>query len=135
MFSLTRLSKVGYLLVLAVAVCLLSRPNPSNGQFRNNQMPPPPLMPQLDNQMTDSTAGWLIFGRMAGMGGMSGGGGMMGMGGGMMGMGGGMMGMMGMGGNMMGGMSMMGMGGMNMMGGMNGFAGKGMGGFNGKKPL
>jgi hypothetical protein len=61
-----------------------------------------------------------------------GGGGMMGMGGGMMGMGGGQMGMGGMGGMMgMGGMQ----GGMGGIGGMGGFAGKGMGGFNGKKAL
>jgi hypothetical protein len=57
---------------------------------------------------------------MMGMGGMNMMGGMMG---GMMGMN-----MMGMGGGMM-------MGGMNMMGGMMGFAGKGFGGFNGKKAL
>src|SRR5579875_107714 len=74
-----------------------------------------------------------------GMNGMSMmGGGMMGMGGGMMGMGGGMMGTM-MGGTGMvgmGGMMGMPMGGIGMgMGGMGGFAGKGFGGFNGKKPL
>ncbi len=68
-----------------------------------------------------------------GGGGLGMGGGAMGMGGGALGMGGGMMGMGGM--NMGGGMGMG--GGMNMggMGGMGGFAGKGMGGFNGKKPL
>ena len=145
MFSVTRLTRVGYVLVLSLCLSLLLRPSPSNGQYRGNTMPPPPLMPQLSNQMTDDTAGWLIFGRMAGMGGMSGGGGMMGMGGGMGGMGMGGMGMggMGMGGGMMGmgggmmGMGGMMMGGMNMMGGMGmgGFAGKGMGGFNGRKAL
>jgi len=81
------------------------------------------------------SGGMMGVGGMGGMGGM--GGGMMGMGGGMMGMGGGMMGM---GGGMMG-MGGMGMGGMGMggnmmgMGGMGGFAGKGFGGFNGKKPI
>ena len=62
------------------------------------------------------------LGAGGGLGGMSGG---MGMGGGMMGNRGG-----GMGGGMMG----MG-GGMGGQGGMGGFAGKGFGGFNGKKPL
>ncbi len=73
-------------------------------------------------------------GGVAGMGGF--GGNMMGMGG----FGGNMMGMGGFGGNMMGmggfGGNMMGMGGGMMgMGGMGGFAGKGFGGFNGKKPI
>jgi hypothetical protein len=75
--------------------------------------------------------GGITGGGMGMGGGMRGGmgGGMMGMGGGMMGMGGG--GMMGMGGFPMGG----GFGGQGGMGGMGGFAGKGFGGFNGKKPL
>src|SRR6516165_2379415 len=115
MFSLTRLIRAGYILGLCLCLAALLRPNLSRGQFRGNLMPPPPMMPQIDNQLSDSTAGWIIFGRMAGMGGGMRGGmmgmgggmggmmGMMGMGGmGMMGMGGGMMGMMGMGGGMMG---------------------------------
>ena len=154
MFSLTRSLKVGYVLGLAAGIILLSRPAPTPAQFTLKAPVAPMLsqitqgfwMPQVQqNRMMLMSSGMGMGGMgMMGMGGMMG---MMGMRGGMMGMGGGMMGMMGMGGGMMmGGMSMMGMGGMGMggmgMGGMGmrggmmgGFAGKGMGGFNGRKPL
>src|SRR5579884_769620 len=65
--------------------------------------------------MSGGVINGVLGGNGLGMGGGLGQGGAVGMGGGMMGMGGGM--------NMGG------------MGGMGGFAGKGMGGFNGKKPL
>jgi hypothetical protein len=157
MFSLSRLAQVVYVLALSLALFLLLESNRSQAQFRGTPdiagmpaigglapggriigLPGPSLMPPLNNMMTDTTGSPLAMMRTGGMGG-----GMMGMGGGMMGMGGGMMAMMGMGGMMMGGMmGMMGMGGMMMggmmgMGGMSmmGFAGKGMGGFNGRKAL
>ena len=68
MFSFARLIRAGYVLALCLCLAALLRPNLSHGQFRNNIMPPPPIMPQINNQMSDDTAGWLIFGRMAGMG-------------------------------------------------------------------
>ena len=58
MSTFTRLTKAGYVLNLSLSVALLLAPSRSPGQFRNNRMPPPPVMPQLDNQLTDSTAGF-----------------------------------------------------------------------------
>jgi hypothetical protein len=128
MSSLKALTKMGYLLALAVALSLLLWPNPSPGQFRAIPpanfpttppvpgmpthmviMPAPALMLPLNNMLTDSTGGAMSMGIGGGMGGV---------------------------GTMIGGgMGGMGMGGMGMGGGMMGFAGKGMGGFNGKKAL
>ena len=98
--SLPRLMQTGYVLGLSAVISLLLSSATSKGQFRHNQMPPPPALPPLNNLMTDSTDGAMTLGMMGGMAS------------GMMGMGGGMMGMMG-----MGGMNVMGM---NMMGGMGG---------------
>jgi hypothetical protein len=127
MFSPSRLAKVAYVSTLALAVCLLLRPNLSQAQYRGLPTPPgfphiggmpaPEMMLPLTNMLTDTTGAAMSMGLMGGMGGV-----MMGMGGGMMGM----MGMMGMGGGMMGMMGMMGMGGM-MMGGMMGMGGMMMG--------
>jgi hypothetical protein len=91
--SLTRLTQTGYVLGLSVVISLLLFSPPSHGQFRGNQMPPPMMMPQLNNQMTDDVAAAMFMGSIGSSGGM--------MMGGM-----GMMGMMGMSGMMMGGMGM-----------------------------
>jgi hypothetical protein len=184
MFSLTRILKVAYLLILGSVVSLLSRPAPVRAQrtlayaFLPSELTLIMSRTMLAAGMSSPFTSFmnvqmeLMQASMPASMMMGGGMGMMGMGGGMMGMMGmGGMGMMGMGGMMMGGMSMMGgmmgmrggmgmmgmgggmmgtmmggmgmggfgMGGMGMgmrgFGGMGGFAGKGFGGFNGKKAL
>ena len=137
MFSSTRILKVAYLFILGGAVILLSNRTPVRAQRAMLAPMAPSMMPTQPmggfmqsymqaNMMLMQAGSMGMMGMMMGGMGMMGmrgmGGGMMGMGGGMMGMGGMMMGMGG-GGMMMGGMSMM------------GFAGKGMGGFNGRNAL
>ncbi len=92
---------------------------PNNGQIVG--MPPPTLMPPLNNLISDSTGSPLGLLSSIGAGGALGISGMVGGGFGGVGAGGGIGGALGGGG----------FGG----GGMGGFAGKGMGGFNGRKPL
>src|SRR5262249_6291224 len=41
--------RVGYALVLALLVFALAKSRMSRGKFRGNRMPPPPLMPALNN--------------------------------------------------------------------------------------
>ena len=53
MSTFTRLTQTGYALGLSLSLSLLLTPNRSPGQFRTNRMPPPPVMPQLNNQLTD----------------------------------------------------------------------------------
>jgi hypothetical protein len=91
MCSSTRIAKVGYLLGLSVAVFLLLQPATSEGQvFRGSApfpnppipgirsvpghpgMPPPPLIPALNNLVTDSTAGFLGTGMSMSGGGFGG---------------------------------------------------------------
>ncbi|HTU89563.1 MAG TPA: hypothetical protein VMF69_05645 [Gemmataceae bacterium] len=149
MFSLQRLVKFGYVLVLAAAVFVLSRPAPVQAQrtiayaFLPGEMSGvlsrgilsgfgAPLSSYMNAQtmlmQAGIPAGMSVGGGQGMSGGMMGVGGMGGMGGGMMGMSGGMMGM---GGGMRGGMGgMMGMGGGMGMGGM-GMGGMGMGGMMG----
>jgi hypothetical protein len=118
MFSFPRMAKAGYILGLSVVVCLLLWPSLSKGQFRNNHMPPPPVMPQLDNRLSDSTGGFGLglgfSGGMVGIGGGIGGS----IGGGLGGLGGGL------GGSIGGGLGGLG-------GGLGGSIGGGLGGFGG----
>src|SRR5262245_57329822 len=91
MFSLSRLARGAYVLGLSVFLCLLVRPNLSNGQQYRAVMPPMPMILPVNNAMTDTAVGGGMGGGMIGgmggiggmMGGMGGMGGMMGMGGGM----------------------------------------------------
>lgn len=89
MLSLSYLTRAVYLFGLSLALCVLLRPNPSQGQFRGLPhpagvppmipmgLPPPHLMMALNNGMTDTTGAMMMMSRMSMMGGM----GMMGMGG------------------------------------------------------
>ena len=77
MLSLARLTCAGYVLGLSVSLFLLLGPNRSEGQLRGT-LPPIPMMPQLNNAITDSTGGFAsqgIGGGAGGMGTMMGGGG------------------------------------------------------------
>ena len=69
MVSLSRLSRVGYVLGLSIALAVLAWPSRSEGQLRGT-LPPAPQMPRLDNQLTDSTGGFASMGIGGGAGGL-----------------------------------------------------------------